>query len=93
MISDAQHERFLRKVRAIEDTKKFFLSHKIKQQIADPILESIGSMILSESTALASILKRPEVTYKHILEMLDKEGIALNIDYDSKEEILHQVFL
>ena len=91
LISDAQHERFLRKVRAIEDTKKFFLSHKIKQQIADPILESIGSMILSESTALASILKRPEVTYKHILEMLDKEGIALNIDYDSVDEVLEQV--
>lgn len=91
LISDVQHERFLRKVRAIEDTKKFFLSHKIKQQIADPILESIGSMILSESTALASILKRPEVTYKHILEMLAKEGIALNVDYDSIDEVLEQV--
>ena len=84
LISEAQHERFLRKVKAIEDTKQFFLSHKIKQQIADPILESVGSMPLTESTALASILKRPEVTYKHILEMLDKEGITLNIDYDSR---------
>ena len=91
LISEAQHERFLRKVKAIEDTKKFFLSHKIKQQIADPILESVGSMPLAESTALASILKRPEVTYKHILEMLDKEGIALNIDYDSIDEVLEQV--
>ena len=91
LISEAQHERFLRKVKAIEDTKKFFLSHKIKQQIADPILESVGSMPLAESTALASILKRPEVTYKHILEMLDKEGITLNIDYDSVDEVLEQV--
>ena len=91
LISEAQHERFLRKVRAIEDTKQFFLSHKIKQQIADPILESVGSMPLTESTALASILKRPEVTYKHILEMLDKEGISLNIDYDSIDEVLEQV--
>ena len=91
LISEAQHERFLRKVKAIEDTKQFFLSHKIKQQIADPILESVGSMPLTESTALASILKRPEVTYKHILEMLDKEGIALNIDYDSIDEVLEQV--
>ena len=91
LISEAQHERFLRKVRAIEDTKQFFLSHKIKQQIADSILESVGSMPLTESTALASILKRPEVTYKHILEMLDKEGITLNIDYDSIDEVLEQV--
>ena len=91
LISEAQHERFLRKVKAIEDTKQFFLSHKIKQQIAEPILESVGSMPLTESTALASILKRPEVTYKHILEMLDKEGIALNIDYDSIDEVLEQV--
>ena len=91
LISEAQHERFLRKVKAIEDTKQFFLSHKIKQQIADPILESVGSMPLTESTALASILKRPEVTYKHILEMLDKEGITLNIDYDSIDEVLEQV--
>ena len=91
LISEAQHERFLRKVKAIEDTKQFFLSHKIKQQIADPILESVGSMPLTESTALASILKRPEVTHKHILEMLDKEGITLNIDYDSIDEVLEQV--
>ena len=91
LISEAQHERFLRKVKAIEDTKQFFLSHKIKQQIAEPILESVGSMPLTESTALASILKRPEVTYKHILEMLDKEGITLNIDYDSIDEVLEQV--
>jgi tRNA uridine 5-carboxymethylaminomethyl modification enzyme len=91
LISNKQYERFEKKLKAIEDTKTFFMENKIKQQFADPILESLGSAPLTESLPASAILKRPEVTYKHILTMLKEQGLEFNIDYDDIDEVLEQV--
>jgi tRNA uridine 5-carboxymethylaminomethyl modification enzyme len=88
LISNKQYERFEKKLKAIEDTKTFFMENKIKQQFADPILESLGSAPLTESLPASAILKRPEVTYKHILTMLKEQGLEINIDYDDIAEVL-----
>ena len=91
LISDMQYERFNKKLKAIEDSKAFLLETKIKQSFAGPILEKLGSAALQESLAAASLLKRPEVTYKDIVEMLEVQGTPITIDYDCPDEVLEQV--
>lgn len=91
LISDMQYERFNKKLKAIEDSKAFLLETKIKQSFAGPILEKLGSAALQESLPAASLLKRPEVTYKDIVEMLEVQGTPIIIDYDCPDEVLEQV--
>ncbi len=91
LISDMQYERFNKKLKAIEDSKAFLLETKIKQSFAGPILEKLGSAALQESLPAASLLKRPEVTYKDIVEMLEVQGTPITIDYDCPDEVLEQV--
>ena len=91
LISDMQYERFNKKLKAIEDAKAFLLETKIKQSFAGEILERLGSAPLQESLPAASILKRPEVSYKDIVKMLELQGNPITIDYDSLDEVLEQV--
>lgn len=91
LISDMQYERFNKKLKAIEDSKAFLLETKIKQSFAGSILEKLGSAALQESLPAASLLKRPEVTYKDIVEMLGVQGTPITIDYDCPDEVLEQV--
>lgn len=91
LISDMQYERFNKKLKAIENSKAFLLETKIKQSFAGPILEKLGSAALQESLPAASLLKRPEVTYKDIVEMLEVQGTPITIDYDCPDEVLEQV--
>lgn len=91
LITEEQHNRFEKKLKAIEDTKTFFMENKIKQQFADPILVSLGSAPLTESLPASAILKRPEVTYKDILTMLKDQGLEFSVDYDDLDEVLEQV--
>ncbi len=91
LISEEQHNRLLKKIDAIAKVKEDFKVIKVKASIVDPILDRIGSTRLTESLSLASLIKRPEINYSIILEMLEASGITLNVDYDDIDEILEQV--
>ena len=90
-IDQNQYERLNKKKLAIEKLKEDFKNIKIKQAIADPIIEKYNSTKLTESTSLANLIKRPEINYDVIKELLIESNINIDIDYDNIDEIYEQV--
>ena len=90
-ISEEQHDRLTKKKAAIEKLLEDFKSIKIKKEIANSIIVKYNSTELNESMFLYNIIKRPEINYSVIKELLDASGISLDIDYDDIDEILEQV--
>ncbi len=89
-ISEAQHERLNKKKLAIEKLIADFKVIKIKLDIANRIISKYNSTPLNESMSLASLIKRPEINYEIIKELLNESEISLDIDYDDYDEILEQ---
>ena len=90
-ISEEQEERLNKKEAAIAKLMKDFNDIKIKPMFADPILKELGESLLTESLSLASLIKRANVGYKDIKEMLNAQGVTLDIDYDDLDEVLLEV--
>ena len=90
-ISEEQEERLNKKEAAIAKLMKDFNDIKIKPMFADPILKELGESLLTESLSLASLIKRANVGYKDIKEMLNAQGVTLDIDYDDIDEVLLEV--
>ena len=89
-ISAEQYNRLNKKKEAIEKLIADFKVIKINLNIANSIIEKYNSTPLNESMSLASLIKRPEINYVIIKELLDASDIKLDIDYDDVDEILEQ---
>ena len=89
-ISAEQYNRLNKKKEAIEKLIADFKVIKINLNIANSIIEKYNSTTLNESMSLASLIKRPEINYVIIKELLDASDIKLDIDYDDVDEILEQ---
>ena len=89
-ISAEQYNRLNKKKEAIEKLIADFKVIKINLNIANSIIEKYNSTTLNESMSLASLIKRPEINYVIIKELLEASDIKLDIDYDDVDEILEQ---
>ena len=47
--------------------------------------------MIDEGTSILSLIKRPEVTYKTVIELLEKNNIQIEISHPNLEEVLEQV--
>ncbi len=89
-ISEAQHDRLNKKKAAIEKLIADFKTIKIKLDIANSIIVKYNSTPLNESMSLQNLIKRPEINYNIIKELLEASNITLDIDYDDIDDILEQ---
>ncbi len=91
-ISKEQYDRLNMKKLAIEKTIELFKDIKIKCSDANnAILAKYSSSALTEGVYLNTLIKRPEVSYEVINELIDSDNITLDIEFDDKNEILEQV--
>ena len=90
-ISEEQHNRLTKKKEAIEKLLVDFKNIKIKKEIANSIIVKYNSTELNESMSLYNLIKRPEINYDVIKELLEASNIVLDIDFDEIDEILEQV--
>ncbi|MBQ7641435.1 MAG: tRNA uridine-5-carboxymethylaminomethyl(34) synthesis enzyme MnmG [Acholeplasmatales bacterium] len=89
-ISAEQYNRLNKKKEAIEKLIADFKTIKINLNIANSIIEKYNSTPLNESMSLANLIKRPEINYVIIKELLEASDIKLDIDCDDVDEILEQ---
>ena len=90
-ISQEQEDRLNQKEKAIKSCIEQFEKIKIKFTIVNQVLSKYNAILLTESVSLASLLKRPDVNYKMILEAKELSNTNIIIDYDDIDEILEQV--
>ncbi|SFL97214.1 tRNA uridine 5-carboxymethylaminomethyl modification enzyme [Paenibacillus sp. 1_12] len=69
LISEARHQRYLEKVRLIEEEMERLKTVKVKPVDIQELLISIGSAEVNNAIDLLSLLKRPEISYTHIHQM------------------------
>ena len=91
LIKEEQYNRLNLKKKAIASLKEELKFIKIKPQNANPILERISSMPISESTSLENLIKRPEVSYHTIKKLALSQDVIINSCYDKVDEVLEQV--
>lgn len=74
LISEERYQRFIVKRDAIENEKERLKTEKIgPRSDVQALLRQIGSKELDNAVDLFTLLKRPEVTYKHIEEIAPPE--------------------
>ncbi|EAD5703913.1 tRNA uridine-5-carboxymethylaminomethyl(34) synthesis enzyme MnmG [Listeria innocua] len=74
LISDERYERFLAKQRAIEAEKERLQKTRIKPTAAvQAMLKEIGSGELKDGILAADLLRRPEITYDKIAQIVSRE--------------------
>ncbi len=90
-ISKEQEDRLNKKEAAINKLMNDFNEIKIKPLFADPILIEKNESPLHESLSLTSLIKRTNISYKEIKEMVYAQGLSFDIDYDDLDEVLLEV--
>lgn len=74
-------ERVNTKVRAASQLIGMLRKEGVSPDVANPILNEIGSSELSQQVKLASIITRPHVTMEHVLEMSDNvKSLAVELN-------------
>ena len=78
-----------------EDINKLieeFKTIKIKpNELNNEIISAKNSTPIVEGTSVYALLKRPELDYQTILDLLKESNITLNTEYPYLEEVLEQV--
>ena len=69
LATEERYQRWLEIKKDTENEIKRLQETKIKPEILNPYLASVGGAPVSESTSLAELLKRPEVTYDNLAEV------------------------
>lgn len=89
LISEERYQRFIVKRDAIENEKERLKTEKIgPRSDVQALLRQIGSKELDNAVDLFTLLKRPEVTYKHIEEIAPPE---VKLSYEVAEQVEIQV--
>ena len=91
LINQKQYDNLVLKENEIKRFIELFKEIKIKKEIANPILVANGSEEVRESTSVANLLKRPNIGYSQVLEMLNLANVTISTEYKDIEEILEQV--
>lgn len=91
LIKEDQYKRFRSKKEAISKGIELFNQIRIKAAIANPIITKYNSTPLNESLLLSNLIRRPEIDYNVILELLEASNIDLGLEYDEINEVLEQI--
>ena len=91
LIKEDQYKRFRSKKEAISKGIELFNQIRIKAVIANPIITKYNSTPLNESLLLSNLIRRPEIDYNIILELLEASNIDLGLEYDEINEVLEQI--
>jgi len=70
LINEEQYNAFLGKKEAIDTELKRIRSTRIKPDVINPVLNTLGGTPVKEDISLYQLLKRPEVNYLNITEVL-----------------------
>jgi len=70
LIDEEQYNAFLGKKEAIDTELKRIRSTRIKPDVINPVLNTLGGTPVKEDISLYQLLKRPEVNYLNITELL-----------------------
>ena len=72
LASEARYAAVMRKQEAVEALSTFCSNTKLKPEIANSYLESIGSTPLSESKYISDLVARPEISLSEILQIVPR---------------------
>jgi len=88
LISQERYQRFLEKKRLIEEEKERLANKKVKPSQVHDYLVQVGSKELDNAIDLASLLKRPEVKYKDLVQLFPSE---VELSEDVREQVEIQI--
>ncbi|MDQ0233182.1 tRNA uridine-5-carboxymethylaminomethyl(34) synthesis enzyme MnmG [Metabacillus malikii] len=89
LISDERYEKFILKKQSVELEKQRLESVIIKpNQVTQNLIASAGGSELKDGIRAADLLKRPEMTYEHISQLVPSDK---NIDPDVAEQVEIQI--
>jgi tRNA uridine 5-carboxymethylaminomethyl modification enzyme len=86
LINKKQYDRFKRKKAAIEKELKRLKTTRIKPDLINPVMKSIGGSLIKEDVPLYQLLKRPEVRYADIAKV-SPSGNGISADVINQVEI------
>jgi tRNA uridine 5-carboxymethylaminomethyl modification enzyme len=75
LIHEQRYDSFLKRKAAIESGLKRIKSSRVKPHIINPILEKLGGSPVKEDVSVYQLLKRPEVRYADIAEVLSSHPV------------------
>ncbi|MCL6441988.1 MAG: tRNA uridine-5-carboxymethylaminomethyl(34) synthesis enzyme MnmG [Alicyclobacillus sp.] len=84
LVPESRYSAMMRKKEGISAELTRLRTTRVKPEVANPALERAGSRPLDESATLEQLLRRPEVTYEHLMEMDDG---AREIQPDVREQV------
>jgi len=85
---DLALERVNTKVRAAGQLISTLRKEGVSPEVANPILEGLGSSLLSQQVKLSSLITRPHVSMEHVLEMSeDVKALAKNLDAEHADAV------
>ncbi len=90
LVSDFLHERQQTFDQQVEDGFAHIKNVKLKQEIINPYLESIGESLVNKTVSLYEMTKRSKVLLKDIMEMAEDEADIFT-RMKSKEEITKSI--
>ena len=91
LIKEEQYKRLEAKKAAIEKLVSDFKIVKVKpNDETNRVLINKNSSALTEGVSIESLIKRPELDYKDILEILANNQIEIDVNYDDMNEIFEQ---
>ena len=92
LIDEKRYQRLKKKIMAIDSVTEQFKNIKIHlTDEVNNILEKYNSSKLTEGQLIEQLIKRPEINYNVIKELLNASNETLNIDYDDPDDILEAV--
>ena len=92
LIDEERYNRLKRKINAINSLIEQFKNIKIHlTDDVNNILEKYNSSKLNEGQSLEQLIKRPEINYKVVKELLNYSSDKLIIDYDDPDDVLEAV--
>jgi len=81
-------DRVNRKVNAAKELIGALRKEGVSPEIANPILEGVGSAPLSQQIKLSSVITRPHVTMEHVLEMSEVvRGLAERLHVEHEDAV------
>ena len=75
IISEERMSLLLQKQKDIKRIKDFVSSYSVKPDVINPILNAAGTNTIKESVKIIKLLKRPDVSFKHLVEIPDIKAV------------------
>lgn len=87
LISEERYRRFMKKKEQIEQEKERFINTKVKpDERTNRLLKQWGTQEIDNGVNLASLLRRPEIKYENLLELVPSD-IQLSAEVTEQVEI------